>query len=43
MIVQRLKWQKDFPLKLVAPEEGLLVRSIAWRMDEKILGIGKYS
>ncbi|CAO1420803.1 unnamed protein product [Diamesa serratosioi] len=39
VIVQRLKWQKDFPLKLVAPEEGLLVRSIAWRMDEKILGI----
>lgn len=27
------------PIKVAAPEEKLLVRSIAWRMDEKILGI----
>lgn len=35
--VQRFKW--DMPIKIVAPEEKLRVRSIAWRMDEKILGI----
>ena len=27
------------PIKIPAPEEKLLIRSIAWRMDEKILGI----
>lgn len=27
------------PIKIPAPEEKLSVRSIAWRMDEKILGI----
>lgn len=27
------------PIKIPAPEEKLVVRSIAWRMDEKILGI----
>lgn len=30
----------DIPIKIPAPEEKLQVRSIAWRMDEKILGIG---
>lgn len=27
------------PIKIPAPEDKLVVRSIAWRMDEKILGI----
>ena len=27
------------PIKIPVPEEGLVVRSIAWRLDEKILGI----
>lgn len=27
------------PIKIPAPEEKILVKSIAWRMDEKILGI----
>lgn len=35
--INRFRW--DMPIKIPAPEEKLLVRSIAWRMDEKILGI----
>ena len=40
VMIQRLKWQKVWTLP--PPEEGLLVRSIAWRSDEKIIAIGKY-
>lgn len=36
-MINRFKW--DSPIKIPAPEEGLAVRSIAWRNDEKILGI----
>lgn len=37
VIINRFKW--DSPIKIPAPEEKLIVRSISWRMDEKILGI----
>lgn len=37
-MIQRLKWQKVWTLS--PPEEGLQVRSIAWRSDEKIIAIG---
>jgi hypothetical protein len=37
-MIQRLKWQKVWILN--PPEESSIVRSIAWRSDEKILSIG---
>jgi anaphase-promoting complex subunit 4 len=35
--INRFKF--DMPIKIPAPDEKLEVRSLAWRMDEKILGI----
>lgn len=37
MTINRFKW--DLPIKIPAPEEKLEVRSLAWRLDEKIIAI----
>lgn len=37
MTINRFKW--DLPIKIPAPEEKLEVRSLAWRLDEKIIAV----
>ncbi|KAG5671797.1 hypothetical protein PVAND_001973 [Polypedilum vanderplanki] len=35
--INRFKW--DMPIKILPPEEKIAVKSISWRMDERIIGI----